>query len=629
MFGGFTENTYFCSNFLKPEEMKINHRMRKLFFTVAFMVVVLLSSAQNPVCKDTAEHRRLQTAMWEACSQDSQMVVYDACLAFQKHAKEDGDYSAANTAWICGIMFNLGQMNIKDAYHLVRIMKADIDTIKASEDERYLVPNMMGHVYNTCGNIPGAQKELQEAAKLIKGTRFEADDLPFIYLALAHSQLNNDVKEALRWVDEALKATESYPESSNHYRAKADAYALKAIASFKQHDYRRFRQGIAQMEEAEAKNVTPSSDLFLPCARIYQTLLDGNTEKALEETEKLMNRKEQYLLKCDIYHYIGDNRKAFLMQRELMHMRDSITGVMIDENIHQFDEEMALMKNQQQMSRRTYLILVHTIFLAILVIILLVRMILMRRRSREKLLAKNAELEEATRKVMEADEMKNIFMRSVSHEIRTPLNIINGFSQVLTDEDNALEADERRVIAERISTSTFQITSLVNKMLGLANESTKDLLKEAEDTDALKVCQEALRSMPSIDQEKIKVEFKDLTHGRGTTLCTHSDSLLQMLEELLENSVKFTTEGFIRLTLRNDGRMMWFTVEDSGCGIPEDKISTIFDRFTKVDEFTEGLGLGLAYCHEIAAKLGGDLRLDRTSDQGTNFTLGLPLKNEN
>jgi signal transduction histidine kinase len=75
--------------------------------------------------------------------------------------------------------------------------------------------------------------------------------------------------------------------------------------------------------------------------------------------------------------------------------------------------------------------------------------------------------------------------------------------------------------------------------------------------------------------------------------------------------------------------MMWFTVEDSGCGIPQDKISTIFDRFMKVDEFTEGLGLGLAYCHEIAAKLGGDLRLDRTSDQGTSFTLGLPLKNEN
>ena len=98
-----------------------------------------------------------------------------------------------------------------------------------------------------------------------------------------------------------------------------------------------------------------------------------------------------------------------------------------------------------------------------------------------------------------------------------------------------------------------------------------------------------------------------------------------MLENLLENSVKFTTEGFIRLTLRNDGRMMWFTVEDSGCGIPQDKISTIFDRFVKVDEFKEGLGLGLAYCHETAEKLGGELTLDHTSEAGTTFTLRLPL----
>ena len=62
------------------------------------------------------------------------------------------------------------------------------------------------------------------------------------------------------------------------------------------------------------------------------------------------------------------------------------------------------------------------------------------------------------------------------------------------------------------------------------------------------------------------------------------------------------------------------------CGnIPEDKISTIFDRFVKVDEFKPGLGLGLAYCHETAEKLGGELKLDHTSEAGTRFALRLPL----
>ena len=152
-------------------------------------------------------------------------------------------------------------------------------------------------------------------------------------------------------------------------------------------------------------------------------------------------------------------------------------------------------------------------------------------------------------------------------------------------------------------------------MLALSNDSTKDLLKEVEDTDTHAVCQEALDSMPPVDQERIKVEFEDLTNNHGTIIRTHSDSLLQILENMLENPAKFTEEGRIKLTLRNDGQTMRFTVEDTGCRIPEDKISTIFNRFVKVNEFNQGLGL--VYCHETAEKLGGELKLDHTSVAGT------------
>ena len=280
----------------------------------------------------------------------------------------------------------------------------------------------------------------------------------------------------------------------------------------------------------------------------------------------------------------------------------------------------------QETARQMNIVLAVAVVLTILVIILMARNIMIRRRSRQRLLAKNEELRKANAKVMAADEMKTQFIRNVSHEIRTPLNIINGFAQVLTNEENTFEPAERHQIAEAVSTNTRQITSLVNKMLALANQNTEDLLKEVEETDALDICHKALQEMPSVDPERIKVELEDLTYGRGTTLCTNSDSLLQMLDNILENAVKFTEKGTIRLTLRNDGKMMWFTVEDTGCGIPEDKISTIFDRFMKVDEFKEGLGLGLAYCYETTKRLGGVLRLDHTSEAGTSFTLGLPLK---
>ena len=64
----------------------------------------------------------------------------------------------------------------------------------------------------------------------------------------------------------------------------------------------------------------------------------------------------------------------------------------------------------------------------------------------------------------------------------------------------------------------------------------------------------------------------------------------------------------------------------TGCGIPSDKVGTIFQRWMKADEFREGLGLGLAYCWETAQKLNGELKLDHTSEAGTTFTLSLPVE---
>lgn len=606
--------------------MRINHTIRMLLSVVAVAMVILPMEAQNPQCKDTAEHRRLQTAMWEASGQDSVSQVYEACTNFLHHAREDNDIEAVNSSWVCGILYNLGRMNIHDAYHITQVMKNDINASNSPDEGKYFISNMMGHVYSTCGNIPGAEEEFLKALDQIKGVPYERDGRPFIYLALAHVQLNNDLDKTLHWLDEGEEYLKENKDSWNYNRVQASIYAIRAVVRFKQKDFAGFRKNIALMDEFTKRNQIPQGDIFIPLARAYEMLLDGKTEEALAASVRLQNLKEQYLLQCDIYRHIGDDDKAFLIQRELMHKRDSITGVMIAENMHQQEEEMQLMRARQKAARTLNYVLVGIVALAVLLIIMLHRNIFLRRRYSRHLKAKNQELKVAYEKVAAADEMKTHFIRNVSHEIRTPLNIIYGFTQVITNEENSLEPHERREIAETIGSSTRQITSLVNKMLALANANTKDLLEEVEETDALDICQKALQAMPPVDAEKIKVELEDLTSGKGSTLCTNSDSLQQMLGDILENAVKFTEKGHIKLKLQNDGQMMCFTVEDTGCGIPEDKISTIFERFTKVDEFKEGLGIGLAYCHETVERLGGELKLDYTSDKGTSFTLKLPLE---
>jgi hypothetical protein len=169
----------------------------------------------------------------------------------------------------------------------------------------------------------------------------------------------------------------------------ADVYAIRAIVNFKQKNYTDFRKNLEKMNEVAKKNNLSQGDVFVPYARVYEQVLDGKTEQALAASDSLRNLKEQYLLRCDIYRYIGDYDKAFLIQRELMHKRDSITGIVIAENIDINEKEISLLMEQQKMSKRMNLILWHTVFLALCVIALMTRNILIRRRSRKRLMAKN------------------------------------------------------------------------------------------------------------------------------------------------------------------------------------------------------------------------------------------------
>lgn len=607
-------------------KMTLNHLV-KYIFCAAVLLVSKPVAAQSVLCKDTVKHQKLRDAMWATCAQEDPHKVYAACWAYQSHCMECKDNAGYYDSWICGIMYNLDRMNIFDAYHIATTMKNDLMRRRTeAHDEQYLAPKMLGHVYNACGNIPGAVVELEKAIELIKGTKYEKDGLSFLYLGMAHIQLNNNNEETLKWLDEVMKELARNKDQKDYWRCLADAYAMKAIVRFKQRDYEAFLKNYELSQNADALNSDPSDDLFLPYARIYKTLLEGDSKKALGDVESLSNLKERYMVRCDIYTYLGNTDLAFMTQRELMHMRDSITGVMIAENIQNQDEEMSLLDQKQKSARMMNIVLVIAMVMALMLISGLALTIYGKRRYQNILLRKNQELKSAYKQVAAADEMKTEFIRSVSHEIRTPLNIINGFTQVLTEDNAQFEPEERRSLADAISSNTRQITSLVNKMLALANEHTKDLMKDVEEADALEICHKALNAMPPVDSKRVKVELADLTNSKNKKLTTNSDSLLQMLGNILENAVKFTEEGHIRLMLRKDRTFFHFSIEDTGCGIPTDKIGTIFERFMKVDTFKEGLGLGLAYCHETAGKLGGTLTLDQTSEAGTTFTLSLPIK---
>lgn len=208
----------------------------------------------------------------------------------------------------------------------------------------------------------------------------------------------------------------------------------------------------------------------------------------------------------------------------------------------------------------------------------------------EKVMARTKELVIAKEKAEESDRLKSEFLASMSHEIRTPLNSIVGFSGLIADD---AEDSESKEYAEIINKQNELLLKIIDDILDLAKvESGKlemfnrefDLVKFVDNLVQIfeRECPQNINLIPKVDTA-VKM------------VCTDPDRLKQIFSNLLSNSIKFTEKGQIKFgyTLDKDHKVI-FHVADTGIGIPEDKRDIIFDRFAKLDKFTQGTGLGLA-----------------------------------
>lgn len=601
--------------------------MRKLLQNIKLVTVivglVMLGTAKGQTCKDSVEHARLQRLMWEANGVDNRKEVYRAAEAFQAHAARESDMEAYYNGWLRKIIYELDLMNIYEAYKAQQGMKEDLERVHPSKDEAFLVPNMLGQIFNQCGFTVGAIREFERAIDLMRGTRYE-EHINTLYLGLAHICISENPKEALKWIMEDIREVERHPESERYHRDLANAYAFKSMVEFKMKKVDDFKVSRSLSDRYEEKNVTGSHGSFLPYTEIYGRAIQGDKEGALAAADSLSNKKDRYVVRSDIFKFVGDDRQAYQTLRQLMHYRDSITGVIIADNIEKTEAEVKAVHQKQTATRAMNITLIIAFLLALLLIAALVHNILNRRRYQMELIKKNKQLSIANERALEADRMKTEFIRNVSHEIRTPLNIINGFSQILTDTTMDMGEGERQDIANTISENTHHITSLVNKILALSSESAQDILSKCSDTLCCDVCRQAISNMPKYDPARVHFMF-ETGIDEQRMLHTNADCLQRMLGCLLENAVKFTEQGHIKLSVvEGNDHTMDFIVEDTGCGISEEDSKHIFERFSKGDNFKQGLGLGLAYCHETAEKLGGSLILDSTYRTGARFVLSLP-----
>lgn len=237
------------------------------------------------------------------------------------------------------------------------------------------------------------------------------------------------------------------------------------------------------------------------------------------------------------------------------------------------------------------------------------------------------ELEIAKEKVEQSDMAKASFVQNVSHEVRTPLNAVVGFSQLLAQPNDALTQEEREKYVEYIQNNSEMLTMLVNDILAVSDIERDGLPVELSDVSCNSVCKKALRTVESRVPEGVKMHF---TTEVADDFMIHSDSkrIQQVIFNFLTNACKHTEKGEILIhcsSSENEGKVT-FSVTDTGEGIPSEMAEKIFERFTKLDTFKQGAGLGLNICRTIADKLNGEVKLDTTYTNGARFLFILPVE---
>ena len=234
-------------------------------------------------------------------------------------------------------------------------------------------------------------------------------------------------------------------------------------------------------------------------------------------------------------------------------------------------------------------------------------------------------IEGARQRAEEANRMKSDFLASMSHELRTPLNGILGFSELLKFD---LQDEEQRSYAETIHSSSEHLLNLLNDLLDMAKiEAGRMELKPVPtDLQALLVSVAAVHRAHA--ERKGLVLKEQYAPNLPAKLVCDPTRLVQILNNLLNNAVKFTAQGSITLSADLLERRIRFAVTDTGIGVPKDQQQQIFGKFHQADNFLTsehtGTGLGLALAKEFSTLMGGEMGIESEPGQGACFFFLVP-----
>jgi len=219
----------------------------------------------------------------------------------------------------------------------------------------------------------------------------------------------------------------------------------------------------------------------------------------------------------------------------------------------------------------------------------------------------------------EQSQLKSALLASMGHEIRTPLNAIVGFSRILVDLGDELEAEELESYKEIITSNTKQLLDLVNGVINLSEEQEKDFKITLSRKNVSMLMEEIYITHSVIVPKNLTFNF--VKGADDDYIMVNRSSLMQVLSNLMNNAVKFTKEGSITLGWETQKGKIVIFVEDTGCGIAKENIDKIFTKYIKESSSSRGAGIGLALCKSLAGKMDSEIRVKSELGKGSRFEM--------
>ena len=553
-----------------------------------------------------AKYKVLRDSMTHAFNDGDSARFYTHLTNLQNYQLELGDLHGYYTQRCNDIIFEMNRQKIFEAYTKAQILSKELREKKLTK-EMYMAVNMMGHINRYCGNKEAAKKCWYEVVEMMKKNGYY-ESIPPIYMNIINVAIDDDAQEALDLMDKAKEIAKKYSPDRVF-----DIETRKTLTYYNSGDIEKFLEGYKVYKEGEKKGL---SSVHGRSMETYYLAATGKVDEAIEYAKRELGDEGADAIPL-IYERAGRWEEAYKSFKKESLIGDSIDNVVLTNSMQGIQEQVELYEAEKKAATLRTTALLGTIFLLTLLIVALVYIVQIRKKHLR-------ELRKAYNKAMESEKMKTAFIHNVSHEVRTPLNIITGFAQVIADPDLAGNPEERKRISTMMQKSTRQVTVLIDEIIGLSLiESTEKMPKE-DNANINKM----LRGL--------QIEYQDYVNASTTlnvetelpddfTLTTNENMLRRILACLMDNAVKYTEKGKITLKAQQENDQLKLTVTDTGSGIPAEEAEHIFDRFVKLDNFKEGIGLGLPLSRRLAEQLGGKVELDTTYTDGAQFIVTLPI----